>query len=151
MSKKNKNYPFHIKQEPRDKDKDKAEKKKYFKITFKITFNIIIQLLPVWFMLLLDFLTSVEHDKMDYISNILIFIVMSSITNIVSLDVQADFMKYVSGLILCFSLFFYTLILISDGIDLGIKINPMILITSVLCIIFFMSLFYQEVRRVKGK
>ncbi len=149
MSKKNEAVPFYVKQEPRDKDK--TEKKKYLKITLKITFNIIIQLLPVWFMMLLDFLTSVEFNRMDYISNILIFIVMSSITNIVSLDVQADFMKYISGLILCFSLFFYTLILISDGIDLGIQTSSMLLIAVAFCIIVFMSLFYQEVRRVNGK
>lgn len=151
MSKENENVSYHIKQEPRDKDKDKEEKKNYLKISLKIAFNLIIQLLPVWFMMLLQFLTSVKHDRMDYVSNILIFIVMSSITNIVSLDVQADFMKYMSGLILCFALFFYTLTLISDGIDLGIKTIPMQVIAFVFCIIVFMLLFFQEVRRENCK
>ncbi|NBI89787.1 hypothetical protein D3Z45_04150 [Lachnospiraceae bacterium] len=138
-------------------ERDKKEEKKLVKVIMKNTFNLVIQLLPVWFMMLLGAVSDIKFEMREYTSNLLIFTVMWSVTNIVDLygkeclDILADIIKYMLSVILCFSLFFYVLILISNYPVLGIKNIPILCFAIGLCIIVFIAMFCQEIRKVNEK
>lgn len=127
------------------------------KVVLRFTFNLIIQLLPVWFMVLLQVVTNVKFEIEDYTSNLLVFTFISSVTNIAELSgkdyvgVLAYAIKYVLSIILCFSLFFYTLILFKKTPDMEIKDTLILYVAVCMCIIVFVAIFCQEIRKVNEK
>lgn len=150
---KKKNRNVQIRQVPRDRrDADNN-----IRVGLKNTFNLVIQLLPVWFMILLQAITNIKFEMEDYTSNLLVFTIMTSVTNIAglggkeSLDILADVIKYTLSIILCFSLFFYVLILFKKSPGLEIKDMPILFVAIGLCIIVFVAMFYQEIRKVNEK
>lgn len=150
---KKKNRNVQIGQAPRDRrDADNN-----IRVGLKNTFNLVIQLLPVWFMILLQAITNIKFEMEDYTSNLLVFTIMTSVTNIAglggkeSLDILADVIKYTLSIILCFSLFFYVLILFKKSPGLEIKDMPILFVAIGLCIIVFVAMFYQEIRKVNEK
>lgn len=153
MCKSKKNPNVQIKQEPK-KRKDENDN---MKVVLKNTFSLFIQLLPVGFMVLLQAVTNIKFKMEDYTSNLLVYTIMTSVTNIAGLsgkeclDVFADFIKYLLSIILCFSLFFYVLVLIKKSPGLVIKDMPILFVAIGLCIIVFVAMFYQEIRKVNEK
>lgn len=153
MRKRKKNANVQIRQEP----KKNTDENNNIKVVLKNTFNLIIQLLPVWFMILLEVVTNIKFKMEDYTSNLLVFTIMSSVTNIAGLsgkeclDVLADAIKYILSIILCFSLFFYVLVLFKESPGLEIKDMPILFVAIGLCIVVFVAMFYQEIRKVNEK
>ena len=76
-------------------------------------FSNIFQLLPIWVMLLIQWITEIMFDIDNYISNLLVFVVIACVTNISDL-LEEDNMERNKVSILCMLFFLFGILCIAS-------------------------------------
>lgn len=95
-------------------------------------FSNIFQILPIWVMLLIQLVSAYNFIHKEYISNLLVFVIIASATNLSNLFSEDNFKLniittlfaiFISIFIICFASIMYCLILLNNKMMLELKID----------------------------
>lgn len=122
-------------------------------------FSNIFQLLPIWVMLIIQWITEFVFKINNYISNFLVFVVIACVTNICDLleednikrsKVSILCMLFLWFGILCIASILYSLILLEEVVELKIKMDYLMGCALTFALIVCFISLYQKVSE-KGK
>lgn len=132
---------------------------KYFtneKMWKNLFFSNIFQLLPVWVMLLIQFVSEYSFPSKEYIGNLLVFVVIACATNLSNLfgknnfktkEISITFEIFVLVFVLCFASILYCLLLLYDQTHLKIKMNILLYCSLFFTLIAVLINVWQTVRK----
>ena len=121
-------------------------------------FSNIFQLLPIWVMLLIRFVTGYYFINKEYISNLLVFVIIACATNLSNLfnrnnsrlnEISTMLAIFVSVFIICFASILYCLILLDKKMILTLKEDILMCFSILFTLIVVFISIWQVVR--KGK
>lgn len=122
-------------------------------------FSNIFQLLPIWVMLLVQWITEFMFEIDNYICNLLVFVVIACVSNICDLLEEDNikrskesilWMLFISFGILCIASIFYSLILLKEIVALKIRMDYLKGCSLTFALIACFISLYQKVSE-KGK
>lgn len=119
-------------------------------------FSNIFQLLPIWVMLLIQFVTEYFFGIEEYIGNLLIFVIVACATNLSDLfrkgsskmkEMSTTFAIFILIFILCFASILYCLLLLYNLADLRIRIPLLMYSTILFTLIAVLINIWQAARK----
>lgn len=119
-------------------------------------FSNIFQLLPIWVMLLIQFVTEYFFGIEEYIGNLLIFAIVACATNLSDLfrksgskmkELSTIFAIFILIFVLCFSSILYCLLLLYNLADLRIKIPLLMYFALLFTLIVVLINIWQAARK----
>lgn len=116
----------------------------------------ICQLLAIWIMLLMQFISEYKFSIGDYISNLLAFDIVACATNLSDIfgkensktkEISTTFTIGVLTIVICFASILYGLSLICDFIDLHLKTDLVMALSILFTLIVILISMLQAARR----
>lgn len=114
-----------------------------------MVFSLAFQLLPIFVMLLIQFIIEYNFDILEYISNLISYVVVSSAISLSGLfrkDLKKNRKEKMFNILvfiglLCFSSILYGIVMLCDIEKIGMKKYNLLLITSILVFLILTSSF----------